>query len=102
MRNLVYRVGPKTSNLPSPGQGPKFLGSTCHASKHSYLLGFCHIGTPDATQEVDLVPPCQLHLDLVSQLGPIWHHIIKQYLEPDDARKATTSLRCQQNTPSKS
>ena len=54
MRNLVYRVGPKTSDLPPPGHGPKLSGSTCHASKHSYLVGFCYIGTPEAPQEVDI------------------------------------------------
>ena len=39
--------------LPPSGHGPKFLGSNCHASKHYYLVGFCHIGTPEAPQEVD-------------------------------------------------
>ena len=54
MRNLVYLVGPKTPNLPSPGHGAKFLGSNCHASKHRYLLGFRHIGTPGAPKEVNI------------------------------------------------
>ena len=58
MRNLVYRVGPKTFSSPYSGHGPKFSGSTSYASKHyiiiNCLLGFCHIGTPEAPQEVNI------------------------------------------------
>ena len=53
MRNLAYRVGPKTPDLRSSGHGRLNLGSTCHAPKHRYLVGFCHIGTPEAPQEFD-------------------------------------------------
>ena len=105
MRNLVYRVGPKTYTLPSSGHGPKFLGSNYHASKHCYLLGFCFIGTPEAPQEVDIGHLWSYYVsytsNLVSKLGPIWHQIssISSLMTPE---KAATSLQCQQNTPSKS
>ena len=45
MRNLVYRVGPKTSDLPSPWHGPKFWGSNCHATKH-YIYYFFNTLAP--------------------------------------------------------
>ena len=54
MRNLVYEVGPKTPDLPSPRHGPKVWGPNCHAARHTYLLGFCHIGTPEELQEVNI------------------------------------------------
>ena len=54
MRNLVYRVGPKTPDLPSAGRDAKFWASNCHASEHCYLLGFCNISTPEALQDVDI------------------------------------------------
>ena len=38
------------------------LGSNCQASKHNYLRCFCHIGTPEAPQEVN-----------ISHLG--FHHV---------------------------
>ena len=54
MRNLVYRVGPKTPDLPSSGHGPKFLGCNCNAAKHYYLLGSSHnvIARPGASKEI--------------------------------------------------
>ena len=52
--NLVYRVGPKTSKLPSDGRDAKFWGSNCHASKHGYFIRFCYIGTPEAPQGVNI------------------------------------------------
>ena len=33
--------------------GRKFPGSNCHASKHPYLISFCHTGTPEAPQEIN-------------------------------------------------
>ena len=52
--DLVYRAGPKTPDLPSPGHGPEFWACNCHAAKHSYLLRFCYIGTPEAPQKVNI------------------------------------------------
>ena len=66
MRNLVYRVGPKTSDLPPAGHGAKFSGPSCHAAKHNYLLGFCLIGTPEAPQELNI--------------GHLWSHHVSYML----------------------
>ena len=89
MRNLVYRVGPKTPNLPPSGRDAKFWGSNCHASEHCYLLGFCYIGTPEAPKEVDIGHLCS-KMSATPQLGvQIGLNLAsyKQYLKPDDSRK---------------
>ena len=72
MRNLVYRVEPKTYTLPPSGHGPKFWGSNCHASKHCYLLGFCHIVTPQAPQEVNIGHLWSQHVSYTSILNQTW------------------------------
>ena len=89
MRNLVYRVGPKTSDLPPPERDAKFWGSNCHASKHCYLLGFCYIGTPEALQEVNIGHLWFHHVSYTSMWSQNWTNLApsKQYLKPDDARK---------------
>ena len=103
MRNLVYRVGPKTPSSPYSGHGPKSSGSTCHASEHNYLLSFCHIGTPEAPQEVDIGHLWSNHVN-TSQFGV---HIgpnlapYKQYLKPDEARKGYHEPTMSTNSPSK-
>ena len=72
MRNLVYRVGPKTPDSPPSGHGPKFWGSSCHASKHIYLLCCCHVGTPEAPQEINIGHLWSYHVSYTSIWCPNW------------------------------
>ena len=72
MRNLVYRVGPKTSDLPSDGRDAKFWGSNCHASEYGYLLSFCNIGTPEALQHVNIGHLGAHHVSYTSIWSQIW------------------------------
>ena len=77
MRNLVPRVGPETSSFPPSGRDAKFSGSSCHASKHSYLLSFCHIGTPEAAREINIGHLWSHHVNYTSiwnQNRNHWHH----------------------------
>ena len=85
----MYRVGPKTPDLPPSGHGPKFWGSNRHASKHSYLLGFCHIGTqghpkrsalPILGRTISATP--RSGVEIRPNLAPC-----DAYLEPGDPRK---------------
>ena len=68
----MYRVGPKTYTLPPAGHGRLNLRSNRHASKHNYLLGFCHIGTPEEPQEVDIGHLWSHHVSYTSIWSPNW------------------------------
>ena len=104
MRDLAYRIEPKTPNLPFAGHGAKFWGSNCHASKHTYLLSFCNIGTPEAPQEVNIGHPWSHHVSTPQfgdKIGPNLG-LYKHYLKPDDARKGYHEPTMSTKPPSKS
>ena len=99
MRNLVYKVGPKTSDLPSAGHILSILVAPCHSAKTllftTFLPHWHPRSTPRGQYWPSWVPPCQLHFNSKSRLNPIWHHMsnIWSLMTPE---KATTSLKCQQ------
>ena len=84
----MYRVGPKTPRFPPSGDVLSILWLHCHAPKHQYLLGFCHVGTPEAPQEVNLE----------SKLGPEVAPCT-QFLKPNDARKGYREPTISNRTP---
>ena len=104
MRNLVYKVGPKTSLYHLRGTSSEFWWLPATVPKHYYLLRFCHIGTPEAPQDVNM-GHLGATMSATSQFGAKTGPNLapcKQFLKAHDARKGNHAPTMSTKHPSKS